>query len=41
MIEFDPQRTKYYFNNDNINNISRDSAAIPDDKIDEDDDEDE
>ena len=41
MIEFDPQRTKYYFDNDNKNLYSTDPLDICDDKIDDDEDEDE
>jgi len=40
MIQFDPQRTKYYFHNDPENPYSRGPSTIPDDKIDEDEEDD-
>jgi hypothetical protein len=40
MSEFDPQRTKYYFDNDKKNLPSHDPHYISDDKIDDEDDED-
>jgi len=40
MSEFDPERTKYYFNNDKSNEYSRDPLHISDDKVDDDEDED-
>lgn len=41
MQEFDPQRTTYYFDNDGKFSYSPDGLNMPDDKVDEDDDEDE
>jgi hypothetical protein len=41
MQEFDPQRTKFYFDNDKNNEYCRDPSTIADDKLDDDEEDDE